>query len=65
MAIFVDSKLQVHKRKAARKSGGALQLISEADPGKADVVLTNHFKGWFDETTVTKVTLFYFPKFYF
>lgn len=44
---------------------GALQLISEADPGKANVVLTNHFKGWFDETTVTKVTLFYFPKFYF
>lgn len=44
---------------------GALQLISEADPGKVDVVLTNHFKGWFDETTVTKVTLLYFTKFYF
>lgn len=38
MAIFVDSKLQVHKRKGMRKDGGCLQLrVSEADPRKVEM----------------------------
>lgn len=44
MAIFVDSKLQVHTRKAVRKASGALRLNiwgGGADPGKADVILRN------------------------